>query len=180
MLRPAIAVALMLALPGLAAFAMAQESTGDQFLSVGDDPNWFLQRAGCTLARSENGNGDPVIRFQMGMGAQLEIMGTRPRVRNNDNVQIVLTVDGVAEQTYGIGLAWEGDGRSGYRIPISDELLERIAAGRRLEIRAGAQGWPAFDLAGAAPAIAAMRACYDEMAGDTNMMMEASNSSNAM
>lgn len=179
MIKAALILAASAAL-GIAALAAAQENPDDQFLSVGNDPNWYLQRAGCTLARSENGNSDEVVRLQVAMGAHLEVVGRRPRVRNNTNAQIVLAVDGASEQSYGIGIEWEGDGRSGYRIPISDDMLQRISAGRRLEIRADGRPLRAVDLAGAGPAIAALQECY--AAGDNfdNAMMEVSNSSNAM
>ena len=101
------------------------------------------------------------------MGVSLEVIGERLRIRNGDNSPIVVTVDGAAEESYGIGFEWEGDGRSGYRIPVSDELLDRLSAGRRLEIRAGERPLRAVDLAGAGPAIAAMRACHDMAAMPT-------------
>lgn len=180
MLKAALILAAALAGSGFAAFAATQESEDEQFLSVGDDRNWYLQRAGCTIARSENGNSDDVIRLRQMMGAHLEVIGHRPRVRNGDTARIVVAVDGASEESYGIGFAWE-DRRSGYRIPISDEMLERIGTGRRLQVSAGGRPLRAVDLAGAGPAIAAMRACYDAMAGESeNSVMEVSNSSNAM
>lgn len=159
MLKAAIILA-ALAGSGVAAFAATQQADDELFMPVGENPNWFLQRAGCTIARSENGNSDDVIRLQIQMGAHLEVIGHRPRVRNGDTAQIALAVDGVSENSYGIGFEWD-DGRSGYRIPISDEMLDRIASGRRLQISAGGRPLRTVDLAGGAPAIAAMRTCQD-------------------
>jgi len=171
---------------GLAALAIAQESTDEQFMPVGGDPNWYLQRSGCTLARSENGESREVIRLRIAMGVSLEVIGERPRVRNGDNSPIVVMVDGASEDSFGIGFAWE-DGRSGYLISVSDELLNRLSGGRRLEISAGGRRLRAVDLAGAGRAIAAMRACYeaeaamsDNMAMSDDMMAMDMNFTNAM
>ena len=163
---------------GLATLSAAQESTDEQFMPVGSDPNWYLQRAGCILARSENGDSAEIIRLQIAMGVSLEVIGDRLRVRNGDTTGIVVLVDGSAEESYGIGFEWEG-GRSGYRIPVSDELLDRLGGGRRLEIRAGGRRLRAIDLAGSGQAVAAMRTCYGEAAA-MPAMPEESNLTNAL
>ena len=175
MIKAAFILAASASALGLATLSLAQESTDEQFMPVPGQAqeNWFLQRASCMLAHNVNGVSRDVIRLQIGMGVSLEVMGERPRVRNNDTTPIRLLVDGAAEESYGIGLEWEGDGRSGYRISVSDELLDRMSAGRRLEIRTGERSLRAIDLAGAGPAIAAMRACHEEaataMPDDANM-----------
>lgn len=166
MIRPAFILVAALAGSGLAAFAVAQESTDEQYLSFSDDPNWYLQRSTCTLAHSINGNSLEVVRFRIGMGVEIEFVDPALRsVRQGVTAEFDVAVDGASEWSLGMGID-EGN-RRGYRLSLaSDEILDRIAAGRRLEATTRGRTLLSLDLAGAEPAIRAMRDCHATMAGD--------------
>jgi len=151
----------------------AQESTDEQFMPVSDDPNWYLQRSTCTLAHNVNGESRSVVRLRISMGVELDFVDPALRgVRQSDAAQFVVAVDGATEGSFGMGID-EGD-RWGYALSVSHELLDRMSTGRRLEARSGGRTLLRLDLAGAAAAIDAMRACHQAMssaapAGDWNM-----------
>ena len=85
MLKTALILVASASALGLATLSLAQESPDERFMPVGSDPNWYLQRASCMLAHNVNGVSRDLIRLQGVMGVSLEVMGERPRVRNNDN-----------------------------------------------------------------------------------------------
>ena len=159
MFKAAFILAASAAMLGLATLSLAQESTDDQFMAVGDSANWYLQRSTCTLAHSVNGQSAAVVRLRISMGVDLEFVDPALRgVRVTETAPFVVTVDGVSEEGFGMGIAEEG--RDGYRLGVSHEMLDRIIIGRRLEARSGGRTLLRLDLAGAAPAIDAMRTCH--------------------
>ena len=180
MFKAALILAASLALPGLAAFAVAQESMDEQYMPVSEDPNWYLQRSTCTLAHSVNGDSPAVVRFRIGMGVEIEFVDPALRnVRQGVSAEFDVAVDGAREWGMGMGIAEEG--RRGYRLSLASyEILDRIGTGRRLEAMTGGRTLLRLDLAGAAPAIAAMRACYDAAAAEADTMVDDGNISNAM
>lgn len=156
-------IAAALAGSGLAAFAVAQESTDEQFMPVSDDPNWYLQRSTCTLAHNVNGDSAAVVRFRIGMGTEIEFLDPALRdVRQGVSRMIMVSVDGNAEESYSMGMHEEG--RQGYRLSLSHEFLDRISIGRRLEARAGGRTLLGLDLVNAATAVGAMRTCSEAIA----------------
>ena len=64
MIKAAFILAASASTLGLATLSIAQEAADEQFMRVGSDPNWYLQRAGCTIARSENGDSSEIIRLE--------------------------------------------------------------------------------------------------------------------
>jgi len=163
---------------GLATLSIAQDSRDDEFMPVGNDPNWYLQRSTCTLAHSVNGESAAVVRLNIGMGVEMEFVDPAlRRVRQGATAEFTVAVDGAREWSLGTGI--EEENRGGYRLSLSNEILRRIAAGRRLEAKTGRQTLLRLDLAGAGPAVNAMRACYDAMAPEEGPIPEG-NFSNAM
>lgn len=74
----------------------------------------------------------------------------------------VVTVDGAIQEVYGAqGMLYTNGGR-GYRVFGPPALLDAIAAGRRLEFKRDGQPVLQLDLTGAGPAIAALRACWND------------------
>jgi hypothetical protein len=177
--KAAFILAASLAALGLATLAAAQESTDDLFVSVpGDEGPWYLQRSSCTLAHNatdqaenESERGILVVWFGTGTGTDIEFRDRRlGRGQIEAAATLVVTVDGAARGAYGAqGLVYANGGR-GYRLSGPPALLGAIAAGRRLELRRDGRPVLQLDLAGAGPAIAALRACRDdaqEMSGET-------------
>ena len=62
MIKGAFILAASAAVLGLATLSVAQESTDEQYMSVGDEPNWYFQRSTCTLAHNVNGQSPAVVR----------------------------------------------------------------------------------------------------------------------
>ncbi len=180
MFKAAFILVAALAGSGLAAFAVAQESTDEQYMAVGDAPNWYLERSTCTLAHNVNGDSPAVVRFRIAMGIEIEFLDPALRnVRQGHSSQFVVAVDGAAEDSFAMGIAEEG--RQGYRLSLASyEILDRISAGRRLEATTGRRTLLRLDLAGAAAAIAALRACDEEGANLTNAMAEEPGNMSAM
>lgn len=163
MFKPALLLAAAASAPGLATLSIAQENSDDQFMAFSDDRNWYLQRATCTLAHNVNGESSAVVWFRLGAGVSVEFVDPALRdVRQGVGTPLVVAVDGAGEDSLGTGIVEEG--RRGYGLLASDEMLERIATGRRLEVRMRGRALLRLDLAGAGPAIAAMRACYQAVA----------------
>lgn len=154
---------------GLASLSLAQDGSPDaadeRYVAVSaDDPNWYLQQSTCTLAHNFNGDSLAVVRFRVAMGAEIEFVDPALRqVRQGRTATFMVVVDGAAEESIAMGID-EGN-RRGYRLSFASyEILDRIGAGRRLEATTGGRTLLRLDLAGAGPAFAAMRACYDAAA----------------
>lgn len=163
MFKPAPILAAAASALGLATLSIAQENIDDQFIAFSDDRNWYLQRSTCTLAHNANGESRAVVWLRLGAGVSLEFVDPALRdVRQGVSTPLVVAVDGAGEDSVGTGIVEEG--RRGYGLLVSDEMLERIATGRRLEVRMRGRALLQRDLAGAGPAIAAMRACYEAVA----------------
>ena len=158
-----IKTAFMLAAAALGLTALAQDNPDEQYLAVEGDGPWYLQRATCTLAHNDDATG-VTIWFRLGAGLDLEFADRRLRgVRDGSDTELLIAIDGRQDPTFAQGTSWE-DGRPGYRmLTLADPEL--LAAGRRLEIRRGGQALVQIPLAGAAPALAALRDCQ-EAAGD--------------
>lgn len=169
--RAAVILAASLAGLGLATLAAAQDSTDDLFVSVpGDEGPWYLQRSSCTLAHNatdnaenESDRGILVVWFGTGTGTDIEFRDRRlAGVQMAGAAAFVVTVDGVRQGVYGArGMAYDNGGR-GYRLSGPPALLGAIAAGRRLELRRDGRPVLQLDLTGAGPAIAALRACWND------------------
>lgn len=167
MLKPALLLAAPALALGLATLAVAQALSDDElFYSIDDQPGpWFLQRSTCTLAHNVNGDSIAVVRFQIGMGVEIEFLDPDlRRVRVDETAPFVVSVDGAGEESLGTGIA-ETD-RQGYRLSVSEELFARIRTGRRLEAGTGGRTLLRLDLAGADRAVAAMEECILETAAD--------------
>ena len=156
---------------GLATLAAAQGSTDDLYVSVpGDEGPWYLRRSTCTLAHNatdqaenENDRGILVVWFGTGTATDIEFRDRRlGRAQIGGAATLVVTVDGATKGAYGAQAMAYAEGGRGYRLSGPPELLGAIAAGRRLEFRR--DGWPVLqlDLNGAGPAIAALRACWND------------------
>lgn len=170
-----VAIAVLLAGWGAAAPAAAQESGDDMsmpvgedsdddlYMPVGEDHDWYLQRSTCTLAHSANGESLEVVRFRQTMGTEIEFVDPALRnVRDGESADFEVAVDGASEQAWGMGI--HEDDRQGYLLTLgSPDILDRLAAGRTLEARAGRRTLLRLDLAGAGPAIAALRECSGAM-----------------
>lgn len=150
---------------GLATIALAQDNDPEQYWAVGDGPPWYLQRSTCTLAHNATGDSIAVVRFLIGMGIEIEFLDPDlRRVRVDEPVPLVLSVDGALEESLGTGIAEED--RRGYRLWVSEEMLARIRAGRRLEAGTRGRTLLRLDLAGADRAVAAMEECVLEAAAE--------------
>ena len=157
-----IKAALMLAASvlGLATLAMAQGLSDDQYLAVAGDGPWYLQRSTCTLAHNDDATG-VTAWFRISMGTDIEFADSSlTSVAEHEDVGMLIVVDGATEETFGQGATYE-DGRKGYRLFGGQELIDRIGAGRRLELRRGRETVLRLDLAGADVAMSALRACRD-------------------
>ena len=172
--------AVILAAAALGVAALAQDNPDEQFLAVEGDGPWYLQRTTCTLARNDDATG-VTIWFRLGMGLDVEFADRRLRgVRDGSDAELVVAIDSRQEQTFAQGTSWE-DGRSGYRM-LTISAPDALASGRRLEIRRGGQALVQIPLAGAAPALAAMRDCQQsagDMIVDENAAMTEGNFINA-
>ena len=148
---------------GLAAVGLAQDDP-EQYWSIDDQPGpWFLQRSTCTLAHNVNGESIAVVRLRASMGVEIEFLDPDLRgVRVDETAPFVVSVDGAREESFGMGIAEED--RQGYRLSVSDGMLERIRTGRRLEAGTGERTLLRLDLAGAERALAAMEDCILEAA----------------
>lgn len=186
MIKAACLLAASAAALGLATLSAAQDNPDEEYWSVtaGGGP-WFFQRSTCTpvhnasdQATNENDHAILVIWFRIGMGSEIEFADRRLRgIRDQEVVPLAATVDGARQDVYrGVGLSFP-DGRQGYRFDGPYELLDAIAAGRRLEVRRGGRPVLQLDLAGAGPAIAMLRACHAEAAEGAP---EESDTANAM
>lgn len=173
MIKTAFILAASVAALGVATLSAAQDNPDEQYWSVtaGRGP-WFFQRSTCTLvhnatdqATNERDHAILVIWFRIGMGTEIEFADRRLRgVRDQEAVLLAVTIDGARQHVYpGLGAVFP-EGRQGYRFDGPHELLDAIAAGRRLEVRRGGRAVLQLDLAGAGPAIAALRACHAEAA----------------
>lgn len=145
---------------GLETLAVAQDSADDQYLAVADDGPWYLQRSTCTLAHNDNATG-VTAWFRISMGTDIEFADSSlTGVADNEDVGMLIVVDGTAEESFGQGATYD-DGRKGYRLFGGQELIDRIGAGRRLELRRGREAVLRLDLAGADVAMSALRACRE-------------------
>lgn len=185
MLKAALILAASAAASSLATLSVAQENPDDRYMAFSDDRNWYLQRSTCTLAHNVNGVSRAVVWFRLGAGVSLEFVDPALRdIRQGAEAPLVVAVDGAGEDSFGTGVVEEG--RRGYGLLVSDEMLDRIATGRRLEVRTRGRALLQLDLAGAGPAIAAMRACYeaiavaDMTAPDMNMVDAMENRADAL
>lgn len=181
MVKAALILAASVAL-GLATLAGAQDADDEQFWSINDEAGpWWLQRAACILAHNEGDRGTTVIWLRFSSSPDIEFVAPRVgAVREDVHTLLIVTVDGVDEEFGALGVAHE-DGRRGYRFFGSDELFDRIGAGRRLEISTEGRELLAIDLANAGPAIAALRACNAAVEADIdNQVMEEMNAANAL
>ena len=171
LIRAAIILAASLAAAGLATSSPAQDDPDEEYWSINEEPGpWYLQRSTCTLAHNatdraekERDRGVVVVWFRTGGGAEIAFRdrNSRDRIRDGQPVRLNVTVDGAARPVLGAqGQRFE-NGR-GYRIFAEEAMLDAIAAGRRLEFRRGGRPVLLLDLAGAGPAIAALRACQAE------------------
>ena len=165
MRKPALLLAAPALVLGLATLAVAQDNDPEQYWAVGDGPPWYLQRSTCTLAHNTTGDSLAVVRFRIGMGVEIEFLDPAlRRVRVDEPVPIVLSVDGAREEGLGTGID-EGD-RRGYRLWVSAEMFARIRTGQRLEASTRGRTLLRLDLGGADRAVAAMEACNLELAAE--------------
>ena len=185
MIKAAFLLAAAAAALGLATLTAAQDNPDEEYWTVTDGHGpWFLRARphpgpnATDQATNENDHAILVIWFRIGMATEIEFADRRLRgVRDQEVVALAATVDGARQDVYrGVGLIFP-DGRQGYRFDGPYELLDAIAAGRRLEVRRDGQRVLELDLAGAGPAIAALRACHAEAA---ERAAEESDSGNAM
>lgn len=174
MLKAAFVIAGSASALGLAALAAAQGSTDDDFMPISEvDQNWYLQRSTCTLAHSVNGNSPKVVRLVMGMGTALEFVDPALRnIRPGSSANFTVAIDDATEETYGVALVEES--RAGYRLSLSDEMLDRIGSGRRLEARSQGRALLRLDLDNAAMAMNAMRTCQEMATNGAAGAMESS------
>lgn len=145
---------------GLATLAMAQDPADEDYLAVADDGPWYLQRSTCTLAHNDDATG-VTAWFRISMGTDIEFADRRlTDVEEHEDVAMVIAVDDASEESMAQGVTYD-DGRKGYRLFGMQELIDRIGAGRRLELRRGRQAVLRLDLAGADVAVSALSACRE-------------------